>query len=67
MRVILVDASLDLADQIRTDVSGLGVDTASDTREQGDGGSANTKTGHDLEDNGLRAVTWINFVCTVSV
>jgi hypothetical protein len=48
-RVVLGDPGLDLADEVRTDVSGLRVDAATDTGEQGDRRAAETEGGDDLE------------------
>ena len=47
-RVVLGDAGLDLADQVRADVSGLGVDAAAHAGEQGDGACAQGEAGEDL-------------------
>ena len=49
VRVVLVDAGLDLADEVGTDVGGLRVDAARDAREQRDGGSAEAETRQDLQ------------------
>ena len=47
--VVLRDAGLDLADEVRADVSGLGVDAATDAGEQGDGGGTETERRDDGE------------------
>ena len=46
--VILVDVLLDLADEVRADVRGLGVDAAGDAGEEGDGGGAEAEAGEAL-------------------
>ncbi|KAF5037014.1 hypothetical protein DSECCO2_569100 [anaerobic digester metagenome] len=51
--VILGDARFDLADQIGTDVCGLGEYTAADTGEEGDRTCPETEPGHRGEDFGL--------------
>ncbi len=47
-RVVLGDAGLDLADEVRAYVGRLGVDAAADTREQRDGGCAEREAEEDL-------------------
>mmetsp|Transcript_5154 Transcript_5154/g.15486 ORF Transcript_5154/g.15486 Transcript_5154/m.15486 type:complete len:710 (+) Transcript_5154:1915-4044(+) len=46
--VILRDVLLDLSDQVGTDVGGLGVDTSSDSSEEGDGGPSQAVPGDAL-------------------
>ncbi len=48
--VILGNTGLDLADEIGTDIGSLGVDTATDSSEEGDGGTTETVTGDGFEE-----------------
>ena len=54
-RIILGNASLDLADEISAHIGSLGVDTAAHSSEQSDGGTAQTVTRDALEQH-LRGV-----------
>jgi len=56
VRVVLVDARLDLAHEVRADVRGLGVDAAGDAREERDARRAETEGREDLERLLLRVV-----------
>ena len=53
--IVFGDARLDLADEVRTDVGGLGEDSTADTREQSDGRSAEAEAEHVIEGRGREA------------
>ena len=57
VRVVLVDAGLDLADQVGADVGGLGVDATGHAREERDGGGAEAEAGQALHGLGGREAT----------
>lgn len=56
--IILRNTGLDLSDEISTDIGSLGVDTTTDTSEQGNGRTSKTVTSQSLEEN-LRDVSVI--------
>ena len=53
VRIVLVDVLLDLANEIRSDVGGLGVDATRDASEEGNGGGAEAEACQALHDLGL--------------
>mmetsp|Transcript_26851 Transcript_26851/g.31559 ORF Transcript_26851/g.31559 Transcript_26851/m.31559 type:complete len:437 (-) Transcript_26851:51-1361(-) len=50
VRGVLLEALADLASEISTDVSGLGVDAATDSAEESDGGATEAVAGDDFEE-----------------
>ena len=49
--IVLIQAGNNLADQVRTDVGGLGVDTSADTAEHGNGAATQAITGRTVEED----------------
>ena len=56
-RMIFGDPRLDLAHQVRANIGRLGVDTATNTSEQGDRGGSQRKSGEDIEHQHRRIAT----------